>query len=124
MYGFVRPLKGELKVSEYEQFRAMYCGLCHRLKERCGFAARFVVNYDFTFLAMMLSDAEQIRTEGRRCAASPLKKKCCCCKDPALDTAADYSVILARWKLMDTLWDDGPASRLKSRLCLAGIIYL
>ena len=118
MYGYVRPLKGELKVSEYEQFKAMYCGLCHRLKERCGFAARFVVNYDFTFLAMLLSEADCVSTKSCRCAASPIKKKKCCCSDPALDTAADYSVILAHWKLRDALADDGFWSRFGSRIVL------
>ena len=116
MYGYVRPLKGELKVREYESFKAVYCGLCHRLRERCGFAARFVVNFDFTFLAMLLSEAECAHPVYRRCAASPLKKKCCHCGDPALDAAADYSVILAYWKLRDSVQDDGFWKGLGSRI--------
>lgn len=117
MYGYVRPLKGELKVREYEGFKAMYCGLCHRLKERCGFAARFVVNFDFTFLAMLLSEAKCANPIYRRCAASPFRKKCCHCADPALDAAADYSVILAYWKLKDSIRDDGFWKRMRSRVC-------
>jgi hypothetical protein len=58
MFGFVRPDKGELKVRDYELYRAVYCGLCHSLKRRCGAAGRFIINYDFTFLAMLLSHAE------------------------------------------------------------------
>ena len=50
MYGYVRPVKGELKIREYEYFRAAYCGLCEALKRRCGLLARFVVNYDLTFM--------------------------------------------------------------------------
>ena len=46
MYGYVRPDKGELKVSEYELYRAAYCGLCHALKKRCGFGARMALSYD------------------------------------------------------------------------------
>ena len=116
MFGYVRPLKGELKVREYEMFKAVYCGLCHRLKKRCGFAARFVVNFDFTFMAMLLSESESPCWEYRRCIASPFKKKCCHCEDPALDIAAEYSVILAYWKLRDSIADDSFWSSLRSRV--------
>lgn len=115
MYGYVRPLKGELKVREYDRYKAAYCGLCHRLKDRYGFAARFVVNFDFTYMAMLLSAPDCGEFTYRRCAASPLRKKCCHCKDPALDIAADYSVILAYWKLRDSIRDDGFWKGLKSR---------
>lgn len=118
MFGYVRPLKGELKVREYERFKAVYCGLCHSLRRRCGFAARFVVNFDFTFLAMLLSEAENPCWTYRRCIASPFKKKCCHCSDPALDVAADYSVILAYWKLKDAVADEGCLKSLGSRLSL------
>ena len=118
MYGYVRPLKGELKVREYEQYKAAYCGLCHQLKRRCGFAARFVVNYDFTFMAMLLSDSDSVSTIHRRCTASPFRKKCCLCAEPALDVAADYSVILAYWKLKDSIHDDSFLKKLYSRICL------
>lgn len=118
MYGYVRPLKGELKVREYESFKAAYCGLCHRLKARYGFAARFVVNFDFTYMAMLLSEPGVGKLSYCRCAASPLRKKCCHCEDPALDRAADYSVILAYWKLRDSVADDSFGKRLKSRIAL------
>ena len=39
MYGYVRPVKGELKISEFERFRGVYCGLCHELARRYGSAA-------------------------------------------------------------------------------------
>ena len=39
-----------------ERFRRMYCGLCHTLSRRYGQAARFILNYDFTYLAILLSD--------------------------------------------------------------------
>ena len=118
MYGYVRPFKGDLKVSEYERFKSVYCGLCHRLREKCGPAARFVVNYDFTFLAMLLSRAECSESVYRRCAASPFRKKCCHCNDAALDAAANQSVILAYWKLRDSVADGGFGERLKSRAAM------
>ena len=118
MYGYIRPLKSELKVREYESFKSVYCGLCHTLRERYGLAARFVVNFDFTYMAMLLSSADKPCLRYRRCVASPFRRRCCHCQDTALEAAADYSVILAWHKLQDSLHDDGLWKRLRSRLCL------
>lgn len=106
MFGYVRPDKGELKVREYESFKSAYCGLCHALRRNYGIAARFIVNYDLTFLAMLLSLTETPCWEYKRCMVSPRKKRCLC-GVAALDSAAGYSVILAYWKLRDTVQDDG-----------------
>lgn len=119
MFGYVRPLKGELKVREYEQFKAAYCGLCNTLKERYGFLSRFLLNYDFTFLAMLLSSGEtSCGFAHRRCIASPFQKKCSCVPTPSFELCADLSVILFYWKLRDTLDDDGPWEKLKARSAL------
>jgi hypothetical protein len=106
MYGYVRPLKGELKVSQYESFRAVYCGLCHELKRRYGPAARFLVNYDFTFLAMLLYGGQEPGCEMRCCPVSWRRKHRCLCSCPELGVAADYTVILAWWKLRDGAHDE------------------
>ncbi len=111
MYGYVRPVKGELKVSEFERFRGVYCGLCHELARRYGFAARFLVNYDFTFLAMLLAMPGPERTCPRRCAAHPLRKTVCLESCESLSLAADMTVILGWWKLADGAEDKSfPAS--------------
>ncbi|MBO4330475.1 MAG: hypothetical protein J5827_00195 [Oscillospiraceae bacterium] len=103
MFGYVRPLKAELKVKDYELFKAVYCGLCHAMKKRCGIAGRFAVNYDFTFLAMLLGDkCEPCR---RRCIASPFVKKNCCSGGAAIEKAADMGVILAYLKADDAVRD-------------------
>lgn len=104
MYGYIRPDKRELRVREYELFRATYCGLCETLRSRYGLCARFAVNYDLTFLAMALSDLPG--AEIRRCPIHPLRRRPCVCGGPALNAAADYSVILARWKLADAVDDE------------------
>ena len=106
MFGYVRPLKGEMKVKEYEAFKSVYCGLCHSLGRRCGPAARFLVNYDLTFLAMLISENASPCISSRRCIASPFRKKKCLCACTSLDRAADYSVILIYWKLKDTIADE------------------
>ena len=116
VYGYIRPDRGELRGREYELFRAEYCGLCQTLRERYGAAARFVVNYDLTFLAMVLSGDKPSLTS-RRCPVHPMQKRPFANADPALEAAADYSVILTWWKLLDTLQDE---TGLKAAAALAG----
>ena len=105
MYGYVRPDRGLLPGRQYQQYRAAYCGLCEALRRRYGFAARFAVNYDFTFLAMVLSRGGC--TQWRRCPAHPFRRRPCVCGNEAMDAAADYTVLLAWWKLQDDIRDDG-----------------
>lgn len=119
MYGYVRPDKGDLKVSEYERFRGIYCGLCHVLKERYGPACRFLVNYDFTFLAMLLAEGEGSASKTRRCPYHPLRKTLCPGSCESLNAAADCTVILAYWKLRDGASDKGFFGALGCRIaCL------
>ena len=117
MFGYVRPMKAELKVREFEQFKAVYCGLCHTLKRRYGAFARFALNFDYTFLAMLLSaPGSRVETCYKRCMASPFRKKCCCVWTPALDRAADVSMILLYYKVQDVIADDGFFKRIGARV--------
>ena len=107
MFGYVRPSLGRLSQEERDRFSALYCGLCRRLGQRCGQAARFILNYDFTFLAALLSPPEEEASESFRCVAHPLKGRSALLGGEALDLAADCSVILAWWQLQDGIRDDG-----------------
>ena len=49
MFGYVLPVREKLTEVQWQDYRAAYCGLCHTLKKRYGFLARFLLNYDFTF---------------------------------------------------------------------------
>ncbi len=102
-------------MKEYELFRAAYCGLCWALKERYGAIARYIINYDLTFLAMLLSesDCEPEICKGR-CPASPCRKKQYLKSGAAFDTAADCSIILTYWKLKDAAADGGFKEKLVS----------
>mgnify|MGYP003300678134 CR=1 FL=1 len=92
---------GILPEEEQERFRSVYCGLCHTLGKRYGFGARFILNYDFTFLAILLSEGGAAECGCARCVVHPLKKRCYHKCSPALELAADESVILAYWQLRD-----------------------
>jgi len=117
MFGYVRPLRTELRVREFDEFKAVYCALCHTLGKKYGAASRFILNYDFTFLAMLLwTDEGCITFERKRCIVSPLRKKCICCQARPLEECAGYSVILAWWKMRDSIADDGFFRSLPARL--------
>ena len=121
MFGYVKPPLERLAEEEQERFRQTYCGLCHVLGEDYGLAARFILNYDFTFLAILLSDASAPREEESRCLVSPLKKRGYRQRDKALELAADESVILAYWQLRDGVADHGAVKAAKYRITAAAL---
>lgn len=115
MFGYVLPPLQSLPEEERERFRRVYCGLCHTLHTRYGTAARFILNYDFTFLTILLSGAQEGAAGSRRCLASPLKRRVFLEATPAMDLAADESVILAYWQLRDGAADHDWLHGLKYR---------
>lgn len=107
MYGYIRPLKAELKVREYEAYHAMYCGLCRTLGRRYGPAARFLVSYDLTFLCCLLEGGKAQWQQGRCfCPANPFCRRRCIEQSDAMEHAADFTVLLAWQKLRDAAQDE------------------
>lgn len=107
MFGYVRPPLEALPQQEADRFRRAYCGLCHTLGRRYGPAARMILNYDFTYLAILLSDPAEAAPCRRRCVSSPIRPRDYQPATPALELAADESVILAWWQLRDGVADHG-----------------
>lgn len=117
MFGYIRPLQGELKIREFEQFRSCYCSLCRELKDRYGITARFILNYDFVFLTMLLwEENEEYSCAKDKCPLHPIKSKCICRRTEATERCAGYSVILTYWKLRDSVADDGFFRSFPSRI--------
>lgn len=107
MFGYVRPSLAKLSEEDKARFGAVYCGLCRALGERYGQAARMILNYDFTFLAVLLWPEEGAGSIHRRCIAHPFAGRDHYPGNPALELAADESVILAWWQIQDALSDPG-----------------
>ena len=123
MFGYVRPLRPELKCRDFDLYRATYCGLCRSLRRRYGLVAPMLLNFDFTFLALLLWEAEPSFHPCRgRCHANPLIRKPMCPDSPALELAADITVLLAWWKLRDSVADEGLWRGMPARL-LSGVLY-
>lgn len=71
------------------------------------------MNYDFTYLAILLSDGNEERSEDSRCYASPVKKKAYSVSNSSMELAADESVILAYWQICDGITDHHGLKKLK-----------
>ncbi len=116
MFGYVRPAAQRLSEEDNNRFRAAYCGLCRTLGKRYGPTARFLLNYDFAFLAILLSTGSPFLCERRRCPVHPCAGCAVMTGSAALDAAADHSVVLMWWQLCDHIRDHGFFGGLKYRL--------
>ena len=119
MLGFIKIYKPELRVKEYDMYKAAYCTLCKRLGKRYGFFTRFTLSYDFTFLALLrmsLSDSVGSIEKGR-CCCNPLKS-CNYCDgcDDELDFAAAASIIMVYYHMLDNVCDEKGIKKLVYRI--------
>ena len=79
---FLKKIPYELRIKEFEFYKAVYCSLCKELGKSYGILSRFTLSYDFTFLAilnMALKDG-CCEVRRKRCVFNPLKK-CNFCKE-------------------------------------------
>ena len=108
MFGYVTPCKSELKMKDYEKFKAYYCGLCLSLKKNYGNIPRLLINYDMTFIAVLLDalDEKKQDFEIARCIIHPLKKRIFIVNNSALNYASFLNLALAYYKLADDVKDD------------------
>lgn len=116
MFGYVTPDKGEMKVREYECYRAVYCGLCMQLKADYGFVSRMLLNYDLVTVALLADgiSGEKGSPCMKRCMANPLRRHCMHAGTQGLRLAAASLVLLSWYKLADDLEDEPFARRFAS----------
>ncbi len=107
MFGFVNIYKNELKIKDYNLFRAYYCGLCKALGKRHNQLVRLGLSYDLTFLAIAadsLDDNEPVIVKDG--CIKHLGSHMICKGNKAIDYAADMSIVLSYYKLLDDIRDD------------------
>ena len=107
MFGYVRINKMDLTFREYENYKGYYCGLCKYLKENHGEISRLGLNYDITFLIVILTAIYKPKPSifQERCVVSPFKKKKKIINE-ITEYAASMNVLLTYYKLEDNLLDD------------------
>ncbi len=107
MFGYILPDKPEMKIKEFEIFRAYYCGVCKSMGRNFGVLSRFALNYDSVFLSLFLSSVNEDRPSFKKeaCFANPIKRKNIIKNNEFIDYAADINVLLTYYKLRDN-WKD------------------
>ncbi len=119
MFGYVTINKMELKFKEYYSYKGYYCGLCKRLKTKFGNKSRLTLNYDITFLILLLSSLYEPNNKiyNERCIVHPGKKQLVI-QNEITDYAASLNVILSYYNLMDNWKDDRDYKSLAAALVL------
>ncbi len=116
MFGYIKAFKPELRIKEWEMYKAVYCALCRELGKDYGLIARMTLSYDFTFLALLKMSLNDGKCEAERkcCAFNPLKK-CNYCKtqNNELEFSAAAAMVMLYYKLLDNLSDEKGISKLK-----------
>ena len=106
MFGYVVVNQSEMKFKEYDVYRSYYCGLCQSLKERYGVLGQLSLNYDMTFILMLLTGLYEPKEQEDqcRCVAHPLEKHATR-RNLFTDYVADMTVLFACYKAEDD-WED------------------
>ena len=116
MFGYIKTAQRELRIREYEYYRASYCGLCRTMGKCTGQCSRMLLSYDFAFLAnvrMMLTKTEPTFKK-RRCIAHPFHPRMMMEPNEQLAYCADATAILAFEKCRDDLHDERGFARFKA----------
>ena len=107
MFGYVMAVSKELTKEEQRRYGSVYCGICRKIRQQASGSARFGLQYDMAFLALLLMSLYEPEEEmgNRACGLHPLKPR------PWVDNeyiqyAADMNVALAYYKAADDQADE------------------
>lgn len=106
MFGYVVADMDRLTEEQKEIYRSYYCGLCRSLKKQFGNFGRLTLNYDMTFMILLLADLSdpETRYHTGRCAVHPRKERQMA-ENEVIDYGAAMNLLLAYHNLLDD-WKD------------------
>lgn len=106
MFGYINVNSQELSDEDKRIYQSYYCGLCRSLREFCGAKGQVLLNYDMTFLVVLLTGLYEPDTKRGdfTCMAHPMKKRCYSTNE-IQSYAAQMNVLLAYYNLVDD-WKD------------------
>ncbi len=108
MFGYLTARTDLLDDERAARYKACYCGLCRSLRSRSGLSAGLTLNYDMSFLVLLLSSLYEPEETGGcdGCLAHPFRPRpWFSCE--ITDYAADMNVALGYLKCLDNWNDDG-----------------
>lgn len=107
MFGYLTARAELLEDEGLKRYKAAYCGLCRSLRERHGQAAALTLNYDMTFLVLLLSSLYEPEEKGGTdtCIAHPFSARTWFSSEITA-YAADMNMALGYLKCVDNVRDD------------------
>ncbi len=108
MFGYVSTDLPNMYVKDTVLYKAMYCGLCKSINKCCGKRARLALNYDLTFLSVLLHNilGVDVKVEKQHCIIHWLTKRPVAIPDELSKRIASLNIILAYHKLNDDVLDN------------------
>ena len=108
MFGYLTADTATLTEEQLKRYQACYCGLCRSLEKRHGQLSRLTLNYDVTFLVLLLSSLyEPGETAGEGTCIRHPKTPQPWINNEVCDYAADVNLALAYLKCLDDWEDEG-----------------
>ena len=78
MFGYITVNKDTLSEENKKIYQSYYCGLCQTMKSQYGRRAQMALNYDMTFLIVLLTglyEPDSVTRDGFVCSVHPTKKR-------------------------------------------------
>lgn len=106
MFGYINVNRKEMSEDSRKIYQAYYCGLCQRLRSTSGIKGQLLLNYDMTFLVVLLTGLYEPDNEEKlyKCKIHPVRKRSIRMNDVS-DYAAAMNILLAYHNLQDD-WKD------------------
>lgn len=107
MFGYITINRDELKVKDFERYKAYYCGLCSMLKKNYGISGQLTLSYDMTFLVIFLTGLyESVPEDGKRFCVNHMGRKHRTLINVFSEYAAAMNILLSYNNFKDNWQDD------------------
>ena len=112
MFGYINVNRKELSKENTAVYQSYYCGLCQQLREDYGGRGQMLLNYDMTFLILLLTGLYEPGEEEKKftCAMHPAGKHTSRRND-IVAYAAAMNVLLSYCNLLDDVRDSGDPAK-------------
>jgi hypothetical protein len=107
MFGTIVTNSKLLNEKDKQFYQRSYCGLCINLGKNHGEIARITLNYDMTFIAILLMEVykEKYKLKEKKCGIHLFKNKKIV-ESKMIDYVADMNIIVSYYNLIDDWKDD------------------